>query len=138
MYGIPFSTLYCRVKGTRGVIKKSKGRIKALAENIENVLATSVKTLAKWGFGLFRKDILELVGQFVSKNYIETPFKDGIPGEDWFLNLKKRHNLSIRKPERLEYARKKAATDPFNIYGYFNLLKKVLVELDIEDKPGRI
>lgn len=138
LYGIPFSTLYCRIKGTRGVIKKSKGRRKALTDNIENVLATSVKTLAKWGFGLSRKEILELVGQFVSKNDIETPFKDGIPGEDWFLNFKKRHNLSIRKPEPLEYARKKAATDPFNIYGYFNLLKKVLVELDIEDKPDRI
>lgn len=46
--------------------------------------------------------------------------------------------MSIRKPEPLEYARKKAATDPFIIYGYFDLLKKVLVELNLEDKPNQI
>nr|CAH7754791.1 unnamed protein product [Callosobruchus chinensis] len=39
----------------------------------------------------------------------------------------------IRKPEPLEYARKKAATDPFIICGYFNLLEKTLVELDLEN-----
>jgi hypothetical protein len=69
-----------------------------------------VKTLAKLGFGLSRKEILELVGQFVRTNKVKTPFKEGIPAEDWFLNLKKRHNLSIRKPEP-RYARKKAATE---------------------------
>lgn len=72
LYGIPFSTLYCRIKGTRGVIKKSKGRRTALDKNIENMLATSIKTLAKWGFGLSRKEILELVGQFVTKNDVQT------------------------------------------------------------------
>lgn len=135
VYKVPFSTLYCRSKGTRGRIKKSKGRKTALPENIENTLAASVKTLAKWGFGLGRKEIMDLVGQYVNGNKWETPFKDGIPGEDWFLNFKRRHNLSIRKPETLEYARKKAATDPFTIYGYFDLLKKTLTELNLEDKP---
>lgn len=110
VYKIPFSTLYCRSKGTRGRIKKSKGRNTALPRNIENTLSASVKTLAKWEFGLGRKEIMDLVGQYVNANELETPFKDGIPGEDWFLNFKRRHNLSIRKPETLEYARKKADT----------------------------
>nr|CAI5867589.1 unnamed protein product [Callosobruchus analis] len=138
LYGVPFSTLYCRVKGTRGSIKTTRGRTIALGESIEDFLAVSIKTLAKWSFGLSRKEILELVGDFVCKNDIKTPFKNGLPGEDWFLNFKKRHNLSIRKPEPLEYARKKAATDPFIIYGYFNLLKKTLVEMDLENAPYRI
>nr|CAI5868906.1 unnamed protein product [Callosobruchus analis] len=107
-------------------------------EKPQDFLAFFIKTLAKWGFGLSRKEILELVGDFVCKNDIKTPFKNGLPGEDWFLNFKKRHNLSIRKPEPLEYARKKAATDPFIIYGYFNLLKKTLVEMDLENAPDRI
>jgi hypothetical protein len=83
-----------------------------------------VKTLAKLGFGLSRKEILELVGQFVRTNKVKTPFKEGIPAEDWFLNLKKRHNLSIRKPEP-RYARKKAATDTFIMYGYFKYCDQV-------------
>lgn len=71
-------------------------------------------------------------------NDIQTPFRDGVLGEDWFLNFIKRHNLSIRKPEPLKYARKKAATDPFIIYRYFKLLKKTLVKLGLENKPERI
>lgn len=43
LYGLPFATLYCRNKGTRGAIKKCKGRRTALSENVENVLATSDK-----------------------------------------------------------------------------------------------
>lgn len=116
LYGVPFATLYCRNKGTRGAIKKCKGR--------RTALATSVKTLAKLGFGLSRKKIIERVGQYVNVNKFGTPFRGGITGEDWFFNFKKRHHLSIRKAEPLEYARKKAATDPFIIYGYFDLLKK--------------
>ncbi|CAB3222663.1 unnamed protein product [Arctia plantaginis] len=61
IYGIPFATLYSRVKGTRGAIKKTKGRRTALREHVENILATSIKTLAKWGFGLSLKEILDLV-----------------------------------------------------------------------------
>lgn len=138
VYNIPFSTLYCRSKGLRGSVKKSKGRSTALSQDVENTLATSVKTLARWGFGLTRKEIMELVGQYVNTNNLSTPFKDGVPGEDWFLNFKRRHHLSIRKPESLEYARKKATTDPFVIHGYFDLLKKTLSELDLEYKPERI
>nr|CAH7761080.1 unnamed protein product [Callosobruchus chinensis] len=92
LYGVPFTTLYGRVRGTRGAIKKTRGSSIALGESIEDFLAVSIKTLAKLGFGLSRKEILELVGNFVCKNDITTPFKNGLPGEDWFLNFKKRHN----------------------------------------------
>jgi hypothetical protein len=51
--------------------------------------------MEKHGFGLTRKELLETVGQYVSANVIKSPFKNGVPGEDWFLAFKKRHNLSI-------------------------------------------
>jgi hypothetical protein len=35
------------------------------------------------------------------------PFKDDVPGTDWFLLFKKRHALSIKTPQAVEYARKK-------------------------------
>lgn len=52
--------------------------------------------MEKWGFGLSRSEIITLVGDFVTINNIKTPFKNGIPGEDWFFNFKNRHNLSIK------------------------------------------
>lgn len=55
--------------------------------------------MEKHGFGLTRKELLETVGQYVSDNNIKNPFKNGVPGEDWFLSFKKRHNLSIKKPQ---------------------------------------
>lgn len=93
--------------------------------------------MEKWGFGLSRKEVLTIVGEYVTKNNIPNPFKNNIPGEDWFLKFKKRHNLSIKKPEALEYARKKN-TDPFVISEYFELLKKTLESLNLRSSPGQI
>lgn len=81
---------------------------------------------------------MEVVGSYVKRNNIKTPFKDGIPGKDWFINFKRRHRLSIKKPQTLEYARKKSGSDPFIIEGYFDILQKTLIDLKIQDKPEQI
>lgn len=39
--------------------------------------------MEKWGLGLCRKEVLNIVGEFVKRNNLKTPFKNGIPGEDW-------------------------------------------------------
>lgn len=93
--------------------------------------------MEKCGWGLSRREIFRVVGEYVHKNKVKTPFKDGNPGEDWFLGFKKRHRLSLKKPQSLEYARKKA-TDPFVIYQYFDLLEETLQKLDLTDKPCQI
>lgn len=136
-YGIPYSTLYTRKTGTRGKICKSKGRPTEVPLAAETDLANGLKVLEKWGFGLSRKEVLERVGLYVQQNNIETSFKNGVPGEDWFMGFKKRHGLSLKVPENVEYCRKKAV-DPFLIYGYFELLKETLTDLNLLDKPERI
>lgn len=93
--------------------------------------------MEKFGFGLTRKELLETVGQYVAANGIQNPFKSGVPGEDWFLSFKKRHNLSIKKPQPVEYARKQACS-PNVIYPYFNLLEETINDLDLGDKPSHI
>lgn len=55
------------------------------------------RTTEKWGFGLSRTEILDLVADYVNSNNINPPFKDGIAGEDWFLNLKKRQKIFCKK-----------------------------------------
>lgn len=93
--------------------------------------------MEKYGFGLTRQELLETVSQYVLANLIQNPFKNGVPGEDWFLSFKKRHNLSIKKPQPVEYARKLACS-PYVIYPYFDLLEKTVNELGLRDKPSHI
>ena len=46
-----------------------------------------------------------------------------------------RYNLSVKKPSTLEKARKAAASDPFIIYEYYDLLDQTAKRLQIEDRP---
>lgn len=55
--------------------------------------------MEKYGFGLTRKELTETVGQYVTAKAVNNPLKNGVPGEDWFLLLKKRHNISVKKPQ---------------------------------------
>lgn len=92
-YNIPLSTLR-NIHGRRGVKSKSMGRGTAIPTEVEGKIANGIKQMAKWGWGLTRKEIAwELVGMYVNKNNIKTPFKDGVPGEEWFLAFKARHHI---------------------------------------------
>jgi hypothetical protein len=137
LHNIPITTIRDRIKKRRGLKSFSLGKRTALSSEDEIRLANCIRTMEKWGFGLSRREVIEAVKIFVETNNIKTPFKNNIPGEDWFLKFKSRHNLSIKKPQGLEYARKKM-TDPFTVYGYFDILKSTLQELNLFDAPSRI
>nr|XP_023018468.1 uncharacterized protein LOC111507408 [Leptinotarsa decemlineata] len=134
-FHIPYSSLYARATGLRCKISKGKGRPTTIPHDEEVELANGIRTLEKWGFGLSRREVLELVGSYVNKNDIVTKFKDGTPGEEWFLEFRKRHHLSLKVPQNVEYYRKKAL-DPFTIHNYFSLLKSTLDELNLHNKPS--
>lgn len=89
--------------------------------------------MEKWGFRLSRFEVMEIVAKYVRINKIKTPFKNNIPGPDWFINFCKRHQL-IKKVQPVEYVRGKK-TDPFVIANYFDLLENTLKELNLFDKP---
>ncbi|XP_072401138.1 uncharacterized protein [Diabrotica undecimpunctata] len=137
VYTIPRSTLHDHLKGRRGQKSSSYGRTQDIPQQEEEKLANGLRTMEKWGFGLSRKEVLQVVADFVKENNIKTQFKDGKPGEDWFLNFKRRHNLSIKKPQSVEFARKKNL-DPFLIYNYFDLLENVIEELGLQERPSQI
>lgn len=136
-YKIPYSTILNHTKGYRGKKSSSFGRSTIIPVEEERKLADGLRTLGKWGWGLTRKEVLEVVGRYVTEKKMKTPFKNNVPGEDWFLGFKKRHRLSLKKPQSLEFARKKA-TDPFVIQNYFDLLEQTLIDLGLHDKPQQI
>lgn len=92
----------------------------------------------KWGFGLSRKEILSAVQCFVKENELTTPFRDGKPGEDWFLNFMKRHRLSIKKPELIEASRVRQQSDPFIIYDFFDKVETILNDKGLQERPNSI
>lgn len=136
-YNIPLNTLIDHIKGRRGVKSNSYGRTTALTFEVENEIAAGLRSMEKYGFGLSRKEVMELVGDYVNGKQLKTPFKNGQPNKDWLISFMRRHNLSVKKPQSVEVARKKAC-DPFTINTYFQLLKDVITELGLEEKPHLI
>ena len=52
-------------------------------------------------------------------------FKNGSrPGPKWMKHFMKGNRLSIKKAEMISLARKSSTSNPFIIYGYYNLLEK--------------
>lgn len=128
VFKIPKSTLFKRVNGQRGLKSRTMGRPPALPHEIEQNIANSLVTLEKWGFGLSKKEVIEIMAAYIKQNNLKTPFKNGIPGNDYFIRFKKEFNLSQKKPQSVEVARKRSM-DPFIITDYFKLLKKELANI---------
>lgn len=106
-FKIPKASLFKHVKGQRGVKSNTFGRPTAIQYDEEKKIAEGIKTMEKWGFGLSKKEVLHTIGRYVIENKIKTPFKDGIPGDDYFNRFKKTFHLSQKKPQCVEVARKK-------------------------------
>ncbi|XP_074039973.1 uncharacterized protein [Leptinotarsa decemlineata] len=136
-YNIPLTTIIDHIKGRRGKKSHSFGRSTALPLQDEKTLVAGLTYMEKYGYGLSRKEVLDIVGTYVKEKGLKTPFKDGVPSKDWFIAFKQRHNLSLKKPQSVEYAREKAC-DPFIIKHYFNNLKSTIDELNLSDKPHLI
>ncbi|CAG4946558.1 unnamed protein product [Parnassius apollo] len=73
-YGIPRATIVARVYDRYGLKSNSLGRGTFLPEAIEEKLAKHLHVMEKYGFGLTRVEIMELVGHYIAKNQIDNPF----------------------------------------------------------------
>ncbi|XP_060801979.1 uncharacterized protein LOC132902121 isoform X1 [Amyelois transitella] len=135
IYNIPRTTIMDHVHRKR--LSNTLGKRPTLSPDIENNIASCLHIMEKYGFGLTRAEISDLVAEYVTKNNIQTCFKNGKPGKDWIAGFRERNNLSIKKPQPVEYARKVAA-DPFVLSEYYELLNKTIKTLGLQDKPGAI
>ncbi|KAK7603234.1 hypothetical protein V9T40_003233 [Parthenolecanium corni] len=101
-FHIPKSTLSQWITGSRGVKSATMGRPTAIPAAEEKFIADCLKTMSEWGIGLSKKEILSFVGEYVTRNNIPTPFKNGIPGDDFYNRFMKMHNLSLKNPQAVE------------------------------------
>jgi hypothetical protein len=70
------------LKGRHEIKSKLFGRCTANPIEDEKRFAEDLLKMEKYGFGLSRKKVLELVGQYVNTNKIKTPFTDGVTAEE--------------------------------------------------------
>ncbi|GBN42767.1 hypothetical protein AVEN_70428-1 [Araneus ventricosus] len=108
---IPFSTLHSHLlKLQNPSVVKHVGTVSCISVEHENDLAACLKSVARRGFPLTRKEIKITVSDFVIKNkegtnelpvYLQKYccFKDNMPGENWMSSFMHRHNLSAKKPK---------------------------------------
>ena len=120
------------------MIEKIPGRSTALPTDVEKSLAGHLVTMAKWGFALTRRDVMNVTKEYVEQNALAVPFKDNMPGKYWFINFCQRNKLSLKNMERLEKCRRRATSDPFIIYEFYDVLENLLKSLNIFCKPENV
>lgn len=77
MYGIPVSTLNDHVNENYGLKSQTLGRPPAIPRELENKLAHCLKILEKWGWGLLRVEIMDLICEFIkARRFDETTTND--------------------------------------------------------------
>jgi len=142
-FNVPCSTLQLKARGWKGRTPTlnnltAGGRKRTFSVDEEESLAGMLKTMSKWGFGLGKHDVLDVIQEFVVKNKVKTPFKGNRPGREWFVAFCRRHSLSLKKPELLEGSRSRQSNDPFIINDFFHQLETVIKELNLEKLPSQI
>lgn len=107
-YKIDKSLLWRRIHN----LNTSKRGRKTVLSKEEEDLADKIKTMAKWGWALTRR---EIVCTYIIQNNIKNNFKNNYHGNDWLPLFFTRNNFSRKKMEQLEKSRRQATSDPFII-----------------------
>ncbi|XP_069364589.1 uncharacterized protein [Maniola hyperantus] len=102
VFGVPRPTILSRVKGERGLRSVGRGKPPVFTPDLEKKIVSMLIDKETTGHCLSQREARNLVGQFARDNHIATPFKDGIPGQDWITRFKERNNLSIKMPQAVD------------------------------------
>lgn len=116
-------------------IPYEQGRKICLGTELEDKLKNLLKRMEKMGLGPTFLEFQDIVHDYLIANEISTPFKDNRPGRDWVNSFLLRHNMTLKKGGQMQLARKSVTSDPFVIYGFYDMLEKEMDRLNIKDRP---
>lgn len=92
---------------------------KVIPKGGEHELVESLKCMAKCGGGRSTKEeVKDTIRDYEDEHKIKAPFTNNRPTEDWFQNFRKRHKVSLKKPEALQQCRREVTNDSFIIYNF--------------------
>lgn len=90
------------------------------------------------GLGITHWMLAVKVTQMVTKAWIKTPFRHGVPGKDWNQGSFKRHpDVTLRTPVTLSIVRGNMLNETVN-RNYFDDLNVVMRDLRLYDNPHLI
>lgn len=115
----------------RGADVLGKGRRTVLGLADENELEQCLIARSMMGFPCDKKELLQLVMEYVTFKGIASPFKSNRPGEKWYRAFMSRHpKLSLKKPEQMQRVRI-LARDPFVIFAFYDAVEQLYKECAI-------
>lgn len=135
-FGVPKSSVHDRISG-RVDISARPGKQTVFPPEIERLLADRMKEAAEMGFGINRQQLKAKAARLSDKLKLKTPFKNGIPGDDWVNGFLKRNNLSLRSQVALSNVRSRMLNKTVT-KKYFEELSATLNELKLTECPDRI
>lgn len=126
-----------------------QGRLPCLPMQVMSDLAVLVKVAAKHGFPFSHQEIQAFVGSFVKEcwqndddlgRYLRANcrFTNFIPGKDWMQSFMRLTNLSLKTAGTMEKTRKLAASNPWVIYEFYDILEELVGRLRLENSAGNI
>lgn len=140
-YGIPRATLQDRLTGRVASDKPRRmGPDPYLSTENEQKIVEWIIQIAKCGFPIKKEELILTVQKIVLETKVETPFKNGKPGQKWYTSFRRRHpEISDRFAESIDKSRAKL-TEEF-IKSWFRELENFLNSIDATDvleDPTRI
>ena len=125
--GVPYETLrrWINQPPTRF---SSRSKHRALTDEEEELIVTGLKAAADCGWPCGTEEVKMMVKTYLDKRCVgNSPFKDNMPGNDWMISFKRRwcDQLTIRKPEVLTVARKKAMSKT-TLDEFFKIVKTTM------------
>lgn len=130
-FGVPRTTLIDKLSGktTLGV---NPGRSTVLTKAEETVLVDYCKLMASVGYPLIGYQLLAEVKKVLDHDGRPTPFKNNLPGKDWFKGFCNRH-LDITQRNAMTLGHQRAIINKEMIQGWFVNLEEFLRR----EVPGR-
>jgi len=130
MYSIPKSTNGDRISGKHLIIV-THGRHQCIPKEVESTFVQSVKR----GVGLTVQPLLLRTNLLCKRLVVANP--STLISKNWWSGLKRRHDLTSRKPERQWYVRARMM-NPEVVSKYYTDLATRVDTLDMSDKPQYI
>lgn len=140
-FNVPKSTIIDKLNN-KSSLRARSGPSPVLSESEENQLVEWLINMAKIGYGQTRQQLLLTVKKILDHDGRKTPFKNNLPGKDWFYAFLKRHpEITNRTPQKLGKERAKITWQ--KIVWWFQDFAKFLTEntkegVDIMKDPSRI
>ena len=134
-YGVPRQTLADKMKDRH---PKKYGRNTILSTEDEKTLLNYITYMASIGHPLNISEIKLFAWSIAKRSSNPNSFGEAGPSRSWWIGFKRRHtDLTLRKPDKLDRRRSKMSNKAV-VDKHFEILKDILEEHDLVDKPSHI